>query len=155
MCTSGIAAQVLVGPDGQLAWSAIWGNIVGFSLATSDPSPVPVVGSYDAPAHGIAGFAFDITGNLPVGFFRVLVPTAENDTNSAYWGGATLDLSPYQGPGHYEIRWPEIGGPLYLGATAPPFDPTKIESIAFHVVSRDYSPAPYDFCINNVVLLTN
>jgi hypothetical protein len=155
MCTSGIAAQVVSGNDGQLAWSAIWGNIVGFNLATSDPSPVPVRGAYDAPAHGITGFSFDIAGNLPLGNFRALVSTAENDMDSAYWEGATLDLSPYQGPGHYQVRWPDVGGPLYLGPAAPPFDPTKIEAIMFHVVSRPDAPVSYDFCITNVALLTN
>jgi hypothetical protein len=64
-------------------------------------------------------------------------------------------MSPYAGPGHYEVRWPEVGGPLYLGGAAPPFDPTSIESIAFHVVSRETEAAPYDFCIKNVALLTN
>ena len=126
MCTSGTAAQVQVGSDGVFAWSAIWGNIVAFNLATSNPSPVPVIGTYDAPAHGITGFAFDIDGRLPLGHFRVIVATAENNHDPAYWEGAAMDLSPFVGPGHYEIRWPQVGGPLYLGAAAPPFDPTQI-----------------------------
>ena len=58
------------------------------------------------------------------------------------------------GPGRYEIRWPEVGGPLCLGG-APPFDPTKIETIGFHVVSRETEAAPYAFCISNVALLAN
>jgi hypothetical protein len=78
MCTSGIAAQVLMGNDGQFAWSAIWGNIVGFNLATPDSGPAPAVGNYDAPAHGITGFAFNIDGVLPFGHLRVLVTTADN-----------------------------------------------------------------------------
>jgi len=154
MCTSGIAAQVLMGNDGQFAWSAIWGNIVGFNLATPDSGPAPAVGNYDAPAHGITGFAFNIDGVLPFGHLRVLVTTADNHTDSAYWDGAAMDLSPYSGPGRYAIRWPEVGGPLYLGG-APPFDPTKIEAIGFHVVSRETEAAPYAFCISNVALLTN
>jgi hypothetical protein len=155
MCTSGTAAQVLPGSDGQPAWSAIWGNIVGFNLATPDPGPLPVIGTYDAPAHGITGFAFNIDGVLPLGHLRVLVTTAENDRDSAYWEGAVMDLSPYDGPGYYEIRWPDVGGPLYLNGAAPPFDPTKIEAIAFAVVSRETEAAPYSFCISNVVLLGN
>jgi hypothetical protein len=155
MCTSGVAAQVLMGNDGQFAWSAIWGNIVGFNLATSDPGPAPVIGTYDAPAHGVTGFAFNIDGVLPLGHLRVVVNTAENDRNSAYWDGAVMDVSPFNGPGHYEVRWSEVGGPLYLGGAAPPFDPTKIEAIGFHVVSRETEAAPYAFCINNVFLLTN
>lgn len=155
MCTAGTAAQVVPGRDGALAWSAIWGNMIGVSLATSDPSPVPVRGTYDAPAHGITGFGFDIDGELPLGRFRVLVTTAENDGDAAYWGGATMDLSPYQGPGHYEIRWPDVGGPMYLGPGAPPFDPTKIESISFDVAGRADFAASYDLCVGNFTLLTN
>ena len=155
MCTAGTAAQVVPGRDGTLAWSAIWGNIIGVNLATSDPSPLPVLGTYDAPAHGITGFAFDMDGDLPLGRFRMTVQTAENDNDPAYWYGATMDLSPYQGPGHYEIRWPDVGGPMYLGPGAPPFDPTKIESISFDVPGRDDFAASYDFCIGNFALLTN
>jgi len=94
MCTSGTAAQVLPGSDGQLAWSAIWGNIVGVSLAGSDPNAMPALGAYDAPAHGITGFAFDIEGALPIGHLRVLVPTIDDDHDSAYWEGAVNDMSP-------------------------------------------------------------
>ena len=127
--------------------------MVGFDLATRDPTRT-TVGAYDAPAHGITGVAFDIEGNLPVGRVRALVTTAENDSDAAYWDGAQQDVSPFHGPGHYEIRWPEVGGPLYLGRGAPPFDPTKIEAIVFHVVGN-IAPVSYDFCINNVMLLTN
>jgi len=116
---------------------------------------MPVVGTYDAPAHGITGFAFDIEGDLPLGSLNVLVPTAENDSNSACWGGATMGHSPYQGPGHYEIRWPEVGGPMYLGPGAPPFDPTKIEALSFQIQGDDEAAASYDFCIGNFALLTN
>jgi hypothetical protein len=155
MCTAGTAAQVVFGSDGTLAWSAIWGNMVGVYFAKTDPSLTAPAGSFDAPAHGITGVAFDVDGNLPPGRLRLLVGTAENDSNSAYWDGATMSASPFQGPGHYEIRWSEIGGPLYLGADAPPFDPTKIESVAFHIIGNNDAPAPYDFCISKLVLLTN
>jgi hypothetical protein len=43
---------------------------------------------------------------------------------------------------------------MYLTA-APPFDPTKLEMISFHVVSNTSAPTSYSFCINNVMLLTN
>jgi hypothetical protein len=66
------------------------------------------------------------------------------------WSGAMRPT----GPGRYEIRWPEVGGPLYPGG-APPFDPTKIEAIGFHVVSRETEAAPHAFRIRNVALLTN
>jgi hypothetical protein len=155
MCASGTAAQVVTGPDGQLAWSSIWGNMMGLSFAKSDSGDASASGTLDAPAHGITGVGFDIEGTIPQGRVRVLVGTAENDSDSAYWDGATANVSPFDGPSHYEFRWPEVGGPLYLGAAAPPFDPTMIENIFFHIIGDTSGPAPYDFCISKLTLLTN
>lgn len=73
---------------------------------------------------------------------------------AAYWSGVASDVSPIFSPGDYEMRWPEIGGPFWY-AEAPPFDPTKIEWIAFDVVSTDAAPVPFDFCLSNLALLTN
>jgi hypothetical protein len=155
MCASGTAAQVVTGPDGQLAWSSLWGDIVGLGFANSDSGDASTPGTFDAPAHGITGIGFDIAGIIPQGRVRVEVGTAESGNNSAYWDGATMNVSPFNGSDHYEFRWPEVGGPQYLGADAPPFDPTQIENIAFHIVGDTPGPAPYDFCIRNVLLLTN
>ena len=52
------------------------------------------------------------------------------------------------------MRWPEINGPFWFNE-APPFDPTKFEWIAFHVVSTTDAPVPFDFCLRNLVLLTD
>jgi hypothetical protein len=156
MCTSGVAAQVANGSDGQPAYSSIWGNIIGFALNSTAPRDAgsDTLGVYDAPAHGITGFAFDIDAVPPGGQLRVTFPTKGTENNAAYWSGTTNNLSPITSPGHYEMRWPEIGGPMYLTA-APPFDPTTLEMISFHVVSNTIAPTSYSFCINNVMLLTN
>lgn len=154
MCTSGTSAQVLVGSDGTPAWAAIWGNIVAFSLATPDPDPMAAVGTYDAPAHGVTGFAFDIDAPPVGGHVRVMFATPGTENHAAYWSGAVSDVSPVSGPGHYEMRWPEVGGPIWF-AGPPAFDPTQIEWIAFHVVSTVGEPVPFAFCISNPVLLRN
>ncbi|HEY5448014.1 MAG TPA: hypothetical protein VIQ54_04655 [Polyangia bacterium] len=154
MCTSGTSAQVLLGSDGTPAWSVIWGNIIAVNLATPDPSPMAVLGSYDAPAHGVTGFAFDIDAPPVGGHIRVMFATPGTENHAAYWSGAGSDASPISGPGHYAMRWPEINGPFWFNE-APPFDPTKIEWIAFHVVSTTDAPVPFDFCLRNLVLLTD
>lgn len=154
MCASGVTAQVLPDATGQLAWSSIWGNIIGFALNTpaSDGSKWPdSLGQYDAVARGITGFAFDIEGD--VSGLRVGFQTQGTENAPAYWAGTTMDLSPVTGPGHYEIRWAEVGGPGYL-ASPPPFDPSKLEEIQFHVPSTNYETRPYSFCIRNTFLLT-
>ena len=154
MCTSGVAAEVLPDSTGQLAWSSIWGNIIGFTLNTpvvNGNVPPAATGQYDAVARGITGFAFDIEGS--VSRLRVAFQTQGTEDAPAYWEGATMDLSPVTGPGHYEIRWADVGGPAYLGSP-PPFDPTKLETIQFHVPSSDLETRPYSFCIRNTVMLT-
>ena len=171
MCTTGVAAQVIPDGTGQLAYSAIWGNMIGFDLNTpvsagadggvdggtgagadggADAGAIDK-GIYDAVAHGITGFAFDIEGS----FSRLRVQFATEGTwyDPAYWQGATMDYSPVRTPGHYEIRWAEVGGPHYL-ASPPPFDPSKLQAVMFHVTSDMLQTTPYSYCIKNVVMLT-
>jgi len=156
MCASGVAAQVIPDATGNLAWSAIWGDIIGFDVNNpgmfSDGLTTRAV--YDAPAHGITGLAFDIDAVPVGGHLRVSFQTVGTENSAAYWGGASSDLSPVFAPGHYEIRWPEVGGPMYL-PSPPPFDPTKLEAIHFHVVSNSFEPVPFNFCLSNLMLLTN
>ena len=154
MCASGVAAQVLRDANGDLAWSSIWGNIIGFDLNTPvspGTTPTEPTGQYDAVARGITGFAFDIGGD--VSRLRVAFQTQGTEYEPAYWAGATMDLSPVTGPGHYEIRWAEVGGPIYLGSP-PPFDPRNLEAIQFHVPSSDFETRPYNFCVKNTTMLT-
>ena len=171
MCTTGVAAQVIPDGSGQLAYSAIWGNLIGFDLNTPvsaradggvgggsgtgtdggvDASAIDK-GNYDAVAHGITGFAFDIEGTFSR--MHVEFPTEGKWYDPAYWQGATMDLSPVRSPGHYEIRWAEVGGPKYL-ASPPPFDPSKLQEVRFHVTSDMLQTTPYSYCIKNVVMLT-
>ena len=165
MCTSGVAAQVLAGDGGALAYSAIWGTIIGFDL--NDPGQASVdggpdasrpdagsKGQYDAAAHGVTGVAFDIDAPPMAGSFRVAFQTLGTENNAAYWEGALSNSSPVSSGGHYEVRWPEVGGPMYL-TNSPPFDPTKLESMMFQVVTNTNAPVTYKFCINNIVMLTN
>jgi hypothetical protein len=156
MCASGVAAQVVPDASGNLARSAIWGAMIGFDVnnpgTLADRSGTRDV--YDAPAHGVTGFAFDIDGVPPGGHLRVRFATRGTENDAAYWGGASADLSPVASPGHYEIRWPEVGGPLDL-PSPPPFDPTKLEAIQFQVVANDLERTLFSFCVWNVMLLTS
>ncbi len=156
MCTSGTSAQVVAGSDGMLAWSSIWGNMIGVDLNNPNAGPLSLsVAPYDAVAHGITGFAFDIDAVPLGGQMRVAFATTGTEMNAPYWSGATTNLSPVLAPGHYEMRWPEIGGPMYLGPSAPPFDPKQLKWISFHMVSNNGFAVPYSYCLSNVMLLTN
>ena len=155
MCTSGVSAQVINDATGSPAYGAIWGDVIAFDLNNpgSFPAGPPTRLAYDAPAHGVTGFAFDIDA-VPAMHMRITFQTVGTENSSAYWDGATSDDSPILTPGHYEMRWPEIGGPKYL-TNPPPFDPTQLESITFFVYSNAVAPVPFSYCITNVMLLTN
>jgi hypothetical protein len=156
MCTSGISAQVISDATGNLAFSSIWGSVIGFNPANPGTlaDGTTLIGPYDAPAHGITGLAFDIDAVPSGGHLRVAFQTVGTENSPAYWGGATSDLSPVTAPGHYEMRWAEIGGPAYA-TNPPPFDPTMLKGIQFQVVSNSSAPVPFNFCVNNIMLLTN
>ena len=57
-------------------------------------------------------------------------------------------LSPVK-MGHNEILWTKVTGPFY-DTVAPPFDPTTILSIQFHVPTSTGAAAAYMFCISNL-----
>ena len=153
MCTRGFAAQVIEDHSGTLAYSVIWGNIIGVDLAyPAVDAGVPTRGQYDAPAHGVTGVAFDID-MPPSGSLEVAFQTLGTENNAAYWGGAASDASPVVA-GHNVIRWSDVGGPAYL-TNPPPFDPTKLESVDFHVFANSSAWVPYAFCIYNLTMLTN
>jgi hypothetical protein len=153
MCTTGVVAQVLAGDGGAPAYSVIWGNMIAFDLDNpSGDAGTTAKGQYDAPARGITGIAFDID-TPPPGSLRVEFQTLGTESNAAYWGGLASNASPIS-VGHNEIRWSDVGGPLYL-SNPPPFDPTKLESVAFHVFANAVATVPYSFCVYNVIMLTN
>ena len=174
MCTSGIVARVIpdkgsTDPD----YAVIWGNDIAFDFnSPSDlngdggteagvggvDSGAGTKGQYDAPAHGVTGLAFDIDTPPTAGAFRIEFQTQGTENNGAYWKGASSQSSPVNAPGHYEIRWPEVGGPLYLivtGPTPPPFDPSRLQTVTFHVTANAATAVPYSYCISNVIALTN
>jgi hypothetical protein len=153
MCTSGVSAQRRTGNPAD---SSIWGSAIGFNPANPGTlaDGTTLIGPYDAPAHGVTGFAFDIDAVPTGGQLRVAFQTVGTENNPAYWGGATSTLSPVTAQGHYEMRWAEIGGPAYV-TNPPTFDPTKLTAIQFQVVSNSSAPVPFNFCVNNIMLLTN
>jgi hypothetical protein len=157
MCTTGTVAKTIpMAGSTSPAYSAIWGAGIGFDLNNggTDDGGTGIKQPYNATANGVTGFAFDITGSVPVGGqMRIEFPTAKivgtTDINAAYWGGATAGLSPFNKAGTYSFHWADVGGPMYL-ASPTPFDPTTILSMQFHVVANTSSTVPYDFCVTNL-----
>src|SRR5262249_28538620 len=140
MCTSGTVAKVIPMPGSQSPdYSAIWGAGIGFDLnnaGTADGGSNQKL-PWDATAHNITGFSFHIDTPPTGGKMRVEFPTGvtpgTTDIKSAYWGGATANLSPFTKEGDYAFHFTDVGGPSYV-MSPPPFDKTQILSMQFHIV---------------------
>jgi hypothetical protein len=150
MCVAGSVGRVVNNAMGQPDYDHIWGAGIGFDFADTG-TPPEVIGPYNAPAKGVAGIAFDLD-MVPGTGIRVDFLTPATENNPASWGGLTLALSPVK-VGRNEIRWADVGGPNYI-APPPPFDPTRILSVHFHVPADTRAAATFRFCISNVAVLT-
>jgi len=152
ICTSGVAAKVIVNPSTMaLDFDHIWGTNLGLDFNNLDRTNVNRGGSYDAPAHGITGFSFVI--DAPPASIRIVFSTDASPYQAAYWGGATAPTS-HVLPGVNVVRWADVGGPMYL-ADPPAFDPTHLRGIQFTVVSNATQSIPFDFCVGGLTALTD
>jgi hypothetical protein len=145
MCTVGVAAKVILRSDGRMDYPNIWGAAITLDLQDGS--------SYDAPAHGVTGFAFHIDGEPPPGMLRVILSTATAPTISPFWGGASSDMSPVHA-GRNELSWADVGGPIWEDSP-PRFDPTRLISIAFQVPPDSHRAKAFSFCIDQLTALTN
>ena len=152
MCTNGTTAKVLDMND-----AAIWGAGIGFDLnnAGTHDGGTGAKMPWDATAHDVTGFSFHIDSPPVGGQMRIEFPTSvagTTNSNAAYWGGATAELSPFTKGGDYSFHFNDVGGPMDQPA-AMPFDKTKILSMQFHVVANTSSIVPFSYCISNVSAL--
>jgi hypothetical protein len=160
MCTSGTAALVMNGTNGQADYSDLWG--AGIALDLNNPGgDAGMKGSWNGTAY--TGFSFDFTGTMiPNKAMRVNFPfVGEHGTDSPYYQGGGTAAQAYStltNNSHVVIHWADIGGPKYLSdqnITPPPFDKTQIQSIQFQVFTNASTNTPYAFCVNNLTLLTD
>jgi hypothetical protein len=146
MCTAGIAAKAIPRPDGNPDWENIWGARIGLTLGDD--------GSYDAPAHGVTGFAFHIDSEPPPNSgIRVQLSTLASSKEPALWGGASAETSPVHA-GENELRWADVAGPPYV-ESPPAFDPTHLLSLLFTVPASSAGAKSFGFCISRLYALTN
>ncbi len=155
MCTSGSAAMVIAGANtgGLPDYANITGAGIGLDLNNSG-GPAPVRGVFNATAKGVTGLAFDLEIVALPGL-RVEFPTPATDGTSAgaaYWGANVSFADSPVVAGANVFRWADVRIP---GAAPPAFDPTRLESVLFHVPTTIASSGPYSFCVSNLRLLTN
>ncbi len=153
MCTSGLIARWIAGSHGLTPdYSPGWAGIV-LELDMPDwPQPraatdPPIGQPYDAVAHGVTGFAFDIDSEPAPGASLLVTTVGPGESSSAnpvYWGGARLDASPAHA-GHNEFHWSDVG--------PGSFDGTRMLRVGFLVSGNDSNAVIYNFCINNLAAL--
>jgi hypothetical protein len=148
MCLSGTAAQVIGTPPD---YSNIFGIGIGLDLNNSGGTKLP----YDAASHHVVGFEFDISGLPSPGTIRVEFPIPGTDASGDAYAETVAP-----GTTHMKIQWSDTSfGPSFTppqGTTEPPFDPSKVESIQFHVVTQTSASIPVtSLCVNNLAALVS
>ena len=138
MCTSGIIARWISGSRGLTPdYSPGWAGIV---LELGQP--------YDAEAHGVTGFAFDINVEPPATPGLLVTTVGPEESSPAgtptYWGGARLDASPVHA-GHNEFKWGDVGPGQFVA--------TRLFRIGFLVAGNDAEAVSYAFCIDHLTAL--
>lgn len=126
MCLSGTAAKVI---------SSDYSNIFGIGIGLDLNNQGGVKMTYNATMNKVIGFSFKIAG-IPTGAaVRVELPIPATDSaGSDSWaytvmadGSYQIDLTTSASDSH------ALKPAFTPTGTQPPFDPTKIESIQFHV----------------------
>jgi hypothetical protein len=148
MCLTGTAAQVVGTPPD---YSNIFGIGIGLDLNNTGGTKAP----YDAQSHHVVGFEFDVSGLPASGTVRVEIPIPGTDAS-----GDAYSETVAAGTTHMAITWSDPGfGPSFpppTGVTEPAFDPSKVESIQFHVVTETSASVPVtSFCIANLAAIVS
>ena len=148
MCLSGTAAKVIGTPPD---YSNIFG--IGIGLDFNNPSGTPA--PYNASTNHITGFQFTVAG-LPSGTVRVELPEPATDATGDAWsytlttaGAVTINLQSGTGNGDLSPSFTPA-----MGTTQPPFDPTTVEAIQFHVVTDTSGTIDVSsFCVSDLTAI--
>jgi hypothetical protein len=149
MCLSGTAAQIVGTPPD---YSNIFGIGLGLDFNNMGGTKEP----YDAAGHKVVGVRFTISG-LPAspGIVRVELPFPGTDAS----GDAYSEIVA-PGTTQMTIKWTDPAfGPSFpppQGTTEPTFDPSKVESIQFHVVTVTSAAIPVtNLCVSGLAALVS
>jgi hypothetical protein len=146
MCLSGTAAQNPKSPNG----GDVYGIGIGLDFANAGAGRM----AYDAPAHGIVGFTFTVTG-VPVvlGTADLVVQLSTPTTASA---PRNVDVN---SDGTYTLLFSDLTMPRICasGACGPaPLDTNNLTSIRFLVASQpDTSVEVNDLCVRGLAAIVS
>jgi hypothetical protein len=132
-CTSGIVDPV--GASSEYATK--WGAAIGLYLNRPDPAEEP--GAYDAPAHGVVGFAYKLrTYNIePIRAEAISVGVAEPHFYEVTQAGVTSLRFSYLIQGDWVTE-------------RTPLDPSQLTALRFHVPSASGVVRNFDFCVEEL-----
>jgi len=152
MCTTGSGAKVIISSASgtDVDYSNIFGMGIGLDFSnTGSGDGGTGKKPWDATAHNVVGFSFDID-NVPTKGFRVEFALVPNGGDNPYWGGAASNTSPVKA-GNNVVMFADVGGPMYVKSTAriAP-DWKQLLSIQFHVSTNNMAAVPFDYCISNL-----
>ena len=166
MCLTGNAAKVIT-PDGGTAPD--YSDIFGIGIGLDFNNMGGVKSAYNATANKVVGVTFTLSGvsTLPSGSLRVEFPTTQTEDGGAHPTDDSYDIQP-AADGSYTVLWTQFAGapvvipapdanisyipPVDGGLAAePPFDPTQLLSIQFHVATNTMAAIPVmNLCVSNL-----
>jgi hypothetical protein len=137
VCARGTAPQVVVDPNtGAPAYELQWGALLGIGMYQ------PGGNVFDAKAHGIVGFHFELFGVAPADL-RVYVLTPETIGISHF---VTI---PVTASSQHKVLFAEaLQGAWVTNPSA--LDVSRLSGIDFHVYTNTVGPRAFDFCIMNL-----
>jgi hypothetical protein len=142
-CATGIAAQVLPGPDGAPLYATYWGALMGFNLSQEAGSDTPL--PYDAASHGILGFGFNIAGSDP------LPPGGILRFNVKVSGDSSIYCTELRMPGLQVAYLSEVRQNCWaFDPTAPTPDLTRLEALHWQYATNESYGYAFDLCINDL-----
>lgn len=140
-CVSGSAAEVLGGDFG-----GTYGAVAALNLYQSPGTTA--TGQYDATAHGVIGFGFEIVGDAG-GALRFVVKQYQTHD------GFCIDNVPNCASGcSVEYRIDELTQNCWTpGGPAP--DASRLQALEWQITTKEGAPTEFDYCIENIYALVD
>lgn len=135
-CVSGESAEVL-----DMNFGSTWGAVAALNLNQEENSET--AGSYDATAHGVVGFGFDIVGDTAGALRFVIKQFSVHD-------GFCINNVPDCAMGcSVEYRIDELAQNCWTPGGAKP-NAAALSALEWQITTKTGMTTPFDYCIENL-----
>jgi hypothetical protein len=135
-CVSGESAEVL-----DMNFAGTWGAVAALNL-NQEPG-VDAPNSYDASAHGVVGFGFDIVGDTASALRFVVKQYSVHD-------GFCINNLPECAMGcSVEYRIDELTQNCWTPGGAKP-NAAALSALEWQITTKTGATTPFDYCIENI-----